>query len=425
MTLSAVLLALNALVGFTVFAAGPENKQEEDAFERMRVMMRVMQLIRQNYVDEAKADPGDLIYNALKGMVGSLDPFSSFMEPSEYHSMMEATEGQFGGLGVVVTIRDDVLTIVAPIEGTPGAKAGLLAGDQIVEIEGQTTRDFGVSDAVQRLKGEPGTRVNITIFRPETSETRQVTIERAIIEVPTVKDVRVLDHAIGYVRITQFSEPTAEKLREALKSLVGQEIRGLILDVRNNPGGLLESAVDVCSYFLPKGKLIVLTEGRRSSQKQEFKSDGGKKFPRRVPIVILVNGGSASAAEIVAGCLQDHGVAELIGEKTFGKGSVQNVIGLPDGSALRLTTAKYYTPSRRVIHENGITPDIKVEISKEEQQKLLEQQMQGDTFIIDSQLRRALENLHTYLTYRRATEGKLLELPEANPDNEQARPDAE
>jgi carboxyl-terminal processing protease len=319
-----------------------------------------------------------------------------------------------------VTIRDDVVTIVAPLEDTPGSRAGLLAGDQIVAIEGEPTRGLNMQDVIRQLKGEPGTSVTITVHRPETDETRDYTVERAVIPLVSVKDAKVLkDTHIGYVRITQFSDPTAGEFREALEKLVSQEIESLIVDLRNNPGGLLDSAVDICGFFLKPKTLVVSTEGRRPSQKHEFRSGNGYKFPD-LPVFILINGGSASAAEIMSGCLRDWKRATLVGEKTFGKGSVQNVIPLPDGSALRLTTAMYYTPTRRRIHKHGIEPDIEVKLTKDEMRRLFEAQNSVESagranVQEDRQLKRAVEALQSYSVYQAGRQKKFGELRE-NPD---------
>jgi len=413
--LLACVLAVNLAVGFRVYSVEAAANGEREAFEKISVMMRVLHLLRKDYVDPDKIDFTDLIYSALRGMVSSLDPFSAFMPPEEYQEMMETTEGQFGGLGIIVTIRDHVLTIVAPIEDTPGSRAGLRAGDQIVKINGETTKNMDLSATVKRLKGEPGTTVTITVFRPSTNKAKDYTIERALIPVVNVKDARVLDERIGYVRLVQFNDPTAERLSKALADLKKENIESLVLDLRNNPGGLLESAVDVSSLFLPPKALIVSTQGRRPSQKREFYTTLKRQFPDK-PIAILINGGTASAAEIVAGCLQDWGRAVLVGEKTFGKGSVQNVVELPDGSALRLTTAMYYTPTKRVIHEQGITPDIEVKLTEEELHRIREaQENPGKTekekkAVEDRQLQRALDTLKSYDVYLRARKKKFKEL---------------
>lgn len=364
----ALALAANLAVGYRVYSAEAKAANEEEAFEKISVMMRVIQLIRKDYIDADKVDYESLVYNALHGMVNSLDPFSDFMPPDQLKEMMEETEGEFGGLGVIVTMRDDWLTVMSPIEGTPGFRAGLQPGDRIVRIGGNPTEGMKINEAVGMLKGKPGTSVTITLHRPRQDQTWDVTITREMIPVVSVKDAHLIDGTkIGYVQVLQFNDPTAQELETKLKSLLEQGAGSLVLDLRNNPGGLLTSAADVCSLFLRPGMLVVSTEGRRPSQKQELKvAARGWRIPDKTPVAILVNGGSASAAEIVAGCLSDHGRAILVGERTFGKGSVQNVVDLPDGSALRLTTAMYYTPNRRVIHRNGILPDLEVVLSDEE-----------------------------------------------------------
>lgn len=370
--LLAVVLTVNLAIGYRVYSAEAQAANEDDAFEKISVMMRVIHLIRKDYVDGDKIGYEDLVYNALHGMVNSLDPFSDFMTPAQMQDMMEETEGEFGGLGVIVTMRDDVLTVMSPMEDTPGFRAGLQSGDQIVSIEGKPTEGLKVHEAVGMLKGKAGTAVTITLHRPRTDATWDVTITREMIPVTTVKDDHLIPGTkIGYVQVLQFSDPTAQDLETKLKGLLQQGADSLVIDLRNNPGGLLTSAVDICSLFLKPGDLVVSTEGRRPSQKQEMKANTrGWRVPTNLPVAILVNGGSASAAEIMSGCLRDHGRAVLVGERTFGKGSVQNVISLPDGSALRLTTAMYYTPSRQVIHKHGINPDFEVVLTDDEHRQL-------------------------------------------------------
>jgi carboxyl-terminal processing protease len=414
LALFAALLTLNLFVGYKVYSAEAKQAEEEDAFEKVGVMMRVIHLIRKDYVDGDKVGYEDLIYNALHGMVNSLDPFSDFMPPEALQDMMEETDGEFGGLGVIVTMRDDYLTVMSPMENTPGARAGLQPGDQIVAIEGASTEGLKIHEAVRELKGKPGTDVTITLHRPGNDQTWDVTITRELIPLVSVNDDRIIEGTkVGYVRVLQFSDPTAVDLERKLKSLV--EDRGaesLILDLRNNPGGLLESAVDICSMFLKSGDLVVSTEGRRPSQKVSYNARRRDwSVPRNMHVAILVNGGSASAAEITSGCLRDHGRALLVGEKTFGKGSVQNIIDLPDGSALRLTTAMYYTPSRQVIHKHGIMPDIEVKLSDEEYRQLAMADAAIDgvdepTKVVDRQLQRAVEALQDYASYEAASKAK-------------------
>ena len=422
----AAILAVNLVLGYRVYSAEASKAGEDQAFEKISVMMRVLYLIRKDYVDADKISYKDLVYNALHGMVRSLDPFSDFMSPDQYRNMMETTEGEFGGLGVIVSAEEDTLTIIAPIDGTPGSRAGLQAGDQIVKIQGKNVAGMKLGDAVKLMRGKPGTMVTITVHRPSTGVTKDYTIERAIIPVHSVKDTKVLPGtSIGYVRVTQFAEPTAGEFQTALKDLSAKNIDALVIDLRNNPGGLLPTVVEMCSYFLEPGKLIVSTEGRRPSQKHEFRTRKRGYHFKNCPIAILINGGSASASEIMSGCLKDWGRAVLIGEKSFGKGSVQNIIPLPDGSALRLTTAMYYTPSRRRIHRHGIEPDIKVKLTREEYQAIFDAQDRGGESAPDAQLQRAVEVLNSYDIYRKAAKSRFSELRQdpsgSSPEKQQNR----
>jgi carboxyl-terminal processing protease len=371
------LLGANLIFAAKIYSGAAARVEKDNPYTQMELLTRVMEIIRKDYVDADKVSYKDLTYGALKGMLGSLDPHCQFMDPPTYQDMKEDTEGKFGGLGIQIGLsKEGFLTVIAPIEDTPAFRAGILAGDRITKIDGKPTDRLSISDAVKQLRGEPGTKVTITIFRARAKDPgdklKDYTITRDFIKVDSVKDVKLLDHNIGYIRITQFNEPTAEEFEKALDKLEKQNMEALILDVRNNPGGLLESARKVASKFVPAGELIVSTEGRDPAQKLVYKSERGRKR-LDYPLVVLVNGGSASGSEIVAGALQDLKRAVLVGETTFGKGSVQSILGLPDGSALRLTTAKYYTPSHRVIHEHGITPDIIVPVSEEDERRLAEQ----------------------------------------------------
>jgi carboxyl-terminal processing protease len=296
-------------------------------------------------------------------MLSSLDPHSSFMPPEAFKEMQIDTKGEFGGLGIQIGIKDKILTIIAPIEDTPAHEAGVQAGDRIIKIEGESTKDISLHEAVSKLRGPKGTDVTITIVREGLEKPLDITITRDIIKLKSVK-TRVLDDNIGYVKLTQFQEKSAKDLRKALKELSEKDINALILDLRNNPGGLLKGAVDVTSQFLPPGKLVVYIKGK-NGDKTDFDTVNGNKY-YEYPMVVLVNGGSASASEIVAGALQDWGKAVVLGSQTFGKGSVQTVIPLSDGSALRLTTARYYTPKGRSIQTTGITPDIEVKLKAKE-----------------------------------------------------------
>lgn len=368
------LLVLVAYVGAgaqvaRLTAAG----EKDDAYQQLELFTRVLERVRKDYVDGEKLTYKDLVQGALKGMLSTLDPHSEFMEPVKYTELKEDTEGSFSGVGLQVGTRDNGLVVIAPMEDTPAYEAGIMAGDHIEKIDGVSTEKFGMNEAVKNLRGEPGSKVTLTISRSSWTEPKEFTLARADIRVFSVKDVNnrrefPLDaNKLGYVRLTQFGEKTADELEDALKKLEGQGMTGLIIDLRGNPGGLLDQAVSVSEKFLPKGKLVVSTEGRNAAADMRRSSSAFGKKRITLPLVVLVNGGSASAAEIVTGCLQDLHRAVVVGEQSFGKGSVQSILPLPDGSALRLTTAKYYTPSHKVIHEHGITPDIVVPLTDDEE----------------------------------------------------------
>lgn len=349
----------------TAAAEAKTATEEKSPYEMYALFSTVVEQIRAQYVDADKCGYEDLIHSALHGMLQSLDPHSSFMDEEEFSSMKEDTSGKFGGLGITIGIKNSVLTVISPMEGTPAFRSGLLGGDKIIEIEDESTDGLALEEAVKKLRGDPGTKVKIKVFRPGTHLFKTFTLTRAIINVPSVKDTRVLDGGIGYVRMLQFGEDTAADLQAALDDLESQGIKALVLDLRSNPGGLLASAVEVAQKFLKKGDLIVFTRTRDGRIDRSYSARPRKAFPK-IPMAILINGYSASASEIVSGALQDHHRAVLVGEKSFGKGSVQSILPLDDGKmAIRLTTAKYYTPSERVIHENGIEPDIVVPMTAE------------------------------------------------------------
>lgn len=377
-----MLLGVNLGVAAWIYAAAATDTRKDDPYDQFRSMAQVMEMIRANYVDGEKVSYQEMTYNALKGMVGSLDPHSQFMEPQAFKDMQDDTEGKFGGLGIVISMsKDGFLTVVAPMEDTPGARAGLLPGDRIIRIDGKVTEKMSLPEAVRLLRGEPGTKVTISVFRARAKDPgdrlKDHTIERAEIKVDSVKDAKIIEDGIGYVRITQFNEPTADEFEKALNELTKKGMTSLILDLRNNPGGLLDAAIKVSGKFLSRGEMVVSTEGRDPRQINRYRAGGGKKFSD-ILVVILINGGSASASEIVAGALQDLKHAVLVGETTFGKGSVQSILKMPDGAALRLTTAKYYTPSHKVIHEHGVVPDVIVPVSEEDEVKLAEQRARAN-----------------------------------------------
>jgi carboxyl-terminal processing protease len=368
-----VILIANLFFGMHVYSGVAKSSGEDRGYQAIRQFTGVMKLIRGNYVDEDKVDYDNLINGAMRGMLGSLDRFSSYISPADYAKMREETEGAFGGIGVIISIRDEVLTVVAPQPDTPGARAGLKGSDQIVKVDGVETHGMTTSEAVGLIKGEPGSKVKLTIRRPDPEKTFDVMVERAIIPIHTVKHARFAAPDIGYVQLTQFSENSVDELKKQLKELRDNgALKGLIIDLRNNPGGLLDSAVDISSLFMPEEELVVFTQGRDKNSRDERFSGNGEKF-LDFEVVILINEGSASAAEILAGCLKDTDRAVLVGEKTFGKGSVQSIIELDDSSAVRLTTAHYYTPSENVIHNNGIQPNVIVDISDEDARQLFAQ----------------------------------------------------
>jgi carboxyl-terminal processing protease len=359
---------LVALALWIALSAAPSRAVAEsytNAYEAIALFTQVLEEVRRSYVDPGEAGYDALIRHALTGMLQDLDPYSQFLDKDSYSDMKDDTAGRFSGVGLVVSMKEGVLTVVSPMEDTPAFRAGLLPGDFITEIDGEETRTLSLSDAVKKMRGAAGTAVKLKAFRPSSRKETEHEIVREQIEIASVKDARMLEDRIGYIRITQFDEPTAEKLKAELDTLAGQNLQALILDLRGNPGGLLTAAAGVAELFLPRGELIVFTKGREGDPAvQSFKSSGNTHYTD-FPIVILVNNGSASASEIVAGALQDHHRAILIGEKTFGKGSVQSVLPLADGAAIKLTTAKYYTPSERVIHGHGIEPDISVPMDPE------------------------------------------------------------
>lgn len=377
----------------------------ESPYDNVQVLARAMQLIRQDYVNDKKVSYRDLTYSALRGMLSTLDPHSQFMEPTDFEDMQEDTRSEFGGLGVVVTIEDGVLTVVNPMEDTPGSEAGIKPGDRILRINGHSTENLTIAQAVEKLRGDIGEKVTLTIQRPSTKEIKDYTLTRVTIKVKSVKDAQILPDAnglkIGYARITQFNEPTAGELAKSLDRLEKEGMQALVLDLRYNPGGLLSSAVDVAGLFLPHGTKVVYTEGRTPGREYRTRSNYGK--PRSYPVVVLVNFASASGSEVVAGALKDLKRAVVVGETTFGKGSVQSVISLPDGSALRLTTQKYYTPSRQVIHEVGVSPNVRATLSQQQEFNLLEARRSNEGRLPaeaeDPQLSRALDILRGTLIF--------------------------
>jgi carboxyl-terminal processing protease len=362
-------------LGVTAFLP-PVRSAVDETYQQIALVVDVLQYVREQYVEEV--DQKKLIYGALAGMARTLDPFSQFMEPEDHRDMKTETHGQFGGLGIRIALRDGWLTVITPMPDTPAYRLGILPGDKIVKIEGEVTQGLAVEDAVQRLRGKPGTKVALTIMREGDKDPRDYTITREVIKILSVRSA-LMEGNIGYVKLSEFIETSESDMKKALKDLSGKGMSSLILDLRNDPGGLLNSAVDISKLFVGNSKIIVYTEGR-AQPRQDFFADSTAPYGD-IPMAVLVNGGSASGSEIVTGALQDHKRAIVIGSETFGKGSVQSVIPLNDGSALRLTVAKYYTPNGRSIHRDektkkgGITPDIVIPVTKETESKLY---IQGD-----------------------------------------------
>ncbi len=346
------------VVGLVVGGSGFRSATGSEAYENLRLFTEVLSIVESNYVDAV--DPKDLIYGAVRGMLKELDPHTVFMTEEMFEEMQVDTKGEFGGLGITISVENDILTVISPIEDTPAWRAGIKAGDQIIKVDGEPTKDMTINEAVSKMRGVPGTSVTLSIMRKELKEPKDLSIVRDIIKLKSVKH-SIIDEKVGYVRITSFQEHTDEDLDAALQDIWSgdRKLLGLILDLRNNPGGLLDEAVKVAGRFLDKEQLVVYTRGRKSSNNTEYTvrtSRGRTDYP----MVVLVNRGSASASEIVAGALQDWERAVILGTPTFGKGSVQTVIALEDGSGLRLTTAKYFTPKGRSIQNTGIAPDIEV-----------------------------------------------------------------
>lgn len=358
----ALVIATLAGAGFGVYAYSKNiNFFPEEDLKFFKIFAQAYQIVKSNYVEAEEVTSKKLIYNAIKGMVENLDAHSGFMEPEATKEMEVETKGVFGGIGIEITVKDNVLTVVAPIDDTPASRAGIQAGDQIIKIDNKLTKGMTVQDAVKLLRGTPGTPVTIHIMREGFKELKEVKLIRDIIKIRTVKSKLLNDH-YAYIKITQFQEQTTNDFRKALAELQkDREIKGLILDLRNNPGGLLDQAVKLADEFIDEG-VIVYTKDREGKG-SKFYATKKEKVVGNYPIICLVNAGSASASEIVAGALQDHKVAVIMGSQTFGKASVQTIFPLEDGSSIRLTTARYYTPSGKLIQAKGITPDIIVKDS--------------------------------------------------------------
>lgn len=404
--------------GATQEVAGAGTDTDASAYDEIKLLTEVLLHVRKHYVDEKTYR--DITYAALHGMLQGLDPHSDFLEPAAYESIQGETSGRFSGIGIHIGMREGVLTVIAPIEDTPAFRAGMQSGDRIVGIDGEKTTGFTLTEAVKRLRGEKGSEVKVTILRAGDEGPQDIEIVRDDIKVPSVKGTRFIADGIGYVRITTFSSQTAVSLIEEVDRLAAQDLRGLVLDLRSNPGGLLNAAVAVAESFLERGQLIVTTVGRDDDLSSDPRKASGEERFTGFPMAVLVNGGSASASEIVAGALRDNGRAVLVGDRTFGKASVQSIIRMKaeDGAAIRLTTAHYYTPSGEEIHDKGIEPDIVVEMTPAEWRDVQirrahvenpdfysDEQKAEHEEVVDRQLERATDLLQGILIFQRERPG--------------------
>lgn len=366
---------LGGLLGLLVLL-GPSDSQvsavDRNTYKNLKIFSEVLDMVEKNYVEPVENDK--LMQGAINGLLKSLDPHSSFMTAEMYKELEVGTRGSFGGIGIEITIVKDILTVVSPIEDTPAYKAGIKAGDQILRIDGQPTKDILITEAVKRLRGPKDTPVTITIFREEMAKPKDVVITRSTIQIKSVRS-RIYDDHVGYLRITSFQERTAEDVKRAIRDMEAKAnpLKGIVIDLRNNPGGLLNQSVEVSDAFLKAG-VIVSTRGRSKEMESKVTARDDGDEPS-CPLIVLVNEGSASASEIVSGALQDNGRALIIGTQTFGKGSVQTVIPLENGAAVKLTTARYYTPNGRSIQAEGITPDIVVKPARPAEEAADDQQI--------------------------------------------------
>ncbi len=373
------LIALAVLAGFGLaqFSArhsgAPSWWPDRERDRQARYFKEVLQLVKENYVGDAPASYVDLTRSALGGMVAQLDPHSAYMLADEYRETEEELTNVFTGVGIQVEQRENQVVIIAPIPGTPAERAGLRRNDRLIKIDGQPLASPTLDSTIKLVRGEPGSLVTLTVFRPSQNKAIDYPLRREKIRLDSVRLTSLRPGQIGYLQITQFSERTGQEFAAALEGLEKEGLRALVIDLRNNPGGLLDAAIEVCGDFFDKDELIVYTQGRTPETRENHYAPGGHP-PRRYPVAILVNGGSASAAEIVAGAMRDTKRAIIVGEKTFGKGSVQSVIELDNGEGLRLTTARYYTPSGITIHEKGITPQVEIEVSPDDEAQLRVQQ---------------------------------------------------
>ncbi len=351
------------------------RQHDRDALvKELDIFYDVLLLVKSNYVDEVPTRK--LLEGAMNGLLKSLDPYSQFLNAEAYEDLKTDTQGEYLGIGIEISVKGGVLHVIAPLDGSPAEQAGIKAGDNIIKIDGSSTRDITLADAVKKMRGAPGATVKLTILREGENKVIEFLVKRDKVKVKTIKEAKLLEGHVGYIRISAFQERSAEDFETAMKGLESQQMSGLILDVRNNAGGLLNSAIEITEKFIPQGKVVVSTKGRNSKKNISFLSHTSRPY-QVFPLIIMVDRGSASGSEILAGAVQDYHFGKIVGVKTFGKGSVQSLIPLGDGSAVRMTTSRYYTPNGRLIHEVGVMPDVVVEA-------------QEDKSVKDNQLERAL-----------------------------------
>ncbi len=367
------LMTLGVVQVVAAWGLWPDRETSQAAEQ----VTQVMRLLNRHYVDANAVGGAKLADRAIESMVGALDPYSQFLPPKAYAHLEEEVDGSFGGIGVQVEEVDGRIVVVAPIAGTPGERAGILRGDVLVGVDGADVRGLKLEEFIGKLRGKPGSSVTVGIERGLPPREIEFKLKREVIQVESVRDAKLLDDGVGYVRVTMFAEKTGAEFKAAVNKLREEGARALVIDLRNNPGGLLTAAVEVVEPFFPRGELVVYTQGRKEDDRLELLSKNGDD-PWRVPIAVLVNGGSASAAEIVAGTLKDTRRAVLVGEKTFGKGSVQTIFPIKGRSALRLTTARYFTPSGVTIHEKGIQPDLREAMTPEEEKAVFLHRLRPD-----------------------------------------------
>lgn len=392
-------------LGLVLGIAGASTKSsDESEYKYFKLFSEAYRIVKENYVEQINTK--DIIYGALSGMMRSLDPFSSFFTPEQYEEFKQETSGEFGGIGIEIGMEKGRPIVISPIEETPAYRAGIKSGDLIIEINGEDTSNMNLMEVVKKLRGKPGTKVQVSILRKGLEKPLKLELERAVIKLQSVRSTLI--DGIAYVKLTQFNENVGKDVQKHIERYVkNATVKGIILDLRGNPGGLLSEAVNVSEIFLGEGKLIVYTKGR-SEGNSKYYSKRRAIVPENVPVVILMNKGSASASEIVAGALKDNKRAIIVGEKSFGKASVQNILPLDDGSALRLTIAYYYTPSGKLIHKEGITPDVNVTLSEQEEERLQEEIRQrklngksSEVILLpelDPQLKKAIEIIKNYKT---------------------------